>query len=330
MRSFCLSTIFGLLTLMFFLVVALPQPAPAGTLRIVCLNSNALEALRVLQAHREVVGVTRHTLLDSAFWQELQAVPDMGDWREPDYEAIAALRPDFVVCYRDNPGSEAERLLAPFGIRVVRLDLYRMDTFEEELQKLAALIGRQEHAAEFLHWYRTHMSRLRAVVAASPIRPAAYLEAFTDFRAAGNRSGFGTLCEAAGLRNIGASIDHETALVTTEWIAAQQPSLVVKNIPRTGDYARKDASRLLATCDALASRNGWSLIKGVREGNILSISSAITGGPAAVVGMAHLVKHVHGDAAQAIDPDALHREYLTRFQGIPFSGYYFVAQEGRP
>lgn len=303
------------------LVFGISHHALAGDERIICLNANAMEVLRILGATGDVVGVNSHILRDRSFWSALASLPDMGDWREPDYEAIIALRPTLVFCYRANPGPEAERMLEPRGIRVVRLDFYRPDTFKTEFAEVGRLLGRTTEADRFMAWFIPARERIRAIVAASPERPNIYPEGYSDYRVAGGRSGLGTLCAEAGLTNIAADMERESALVTTEWVASRAPAAIIKNIPRTGDYDWTDASRLHAAAQSLKSRPGWEHVEAAAERRIFCITSSVTSGPGLVVGLAHLVRRFHPSATD-LDSEALHREYMERFHGIPARGVY--------
>lgn len=294
----------------------------AHALRIVCVNSNAMEVLRVLNATDQVVGVHNFIIKERGFWTELADLPNVGDWREPDYEAILALKPDVVLCYKSSPGPEIERLLEPRGTKILRLDFHKLPFFHDEVWQLARLLGREKEAEEFLAWFDTYLTRIRAAVTQSPHRPAVYLEGYTDFRAAGPGSGFDMFCREAGLNSIGRELGRESAQVTTEWILSRQPDAIIKSVPRTGDYDWPDDGPLRRIKNIMLARPGWGLLNAVKDDRFLLITSSVTAGPPAVVGLAHMVRIFHPEQAGDLDPEAMHAEYLARFHGLPLQGSY--------
>jgi iron complex transport system substrate-binding protein len=315
------------LVVMFFLFFGCVS---ASATRIVCINSNAMEVLRVLNATDQVVGVHNFILKERGFWAELAERPNVGDWREPDYEAILALKPDVVLCYKSSPGPEIERLLEPGGTRILRLDFHKLPAFHDEVRELARLVGREAEAASFLAWFDGYLTRIRSAVAASPHRPVVYLEGYTDFRAAGPGSGFDMFCQEAGLVNIGQELGQESAQVTTEWILSRQPEAIIKSVPRTGDYDWPDTSPLLRLKQSMLSRPGWGLLEAVKKDRFFLITSSITAGPPAVVGLAHMVRIFHPEQAGDLDPAAMHAEYLARFHHLPLKGIYTLFPRAMP
>lgn len=309
-------------TVVWLALICLVPASGAQAMRIVCVNSNAMEVLRVLGAADQVVGVHNFIIKERGFWSELASLANVGDWREPDYEAILALKPDVVLCYKSSPGPEIDRLLEPGGTRVLRLDFHKLPVFHEEVRELAALVGKEKEAEEFFVWFDLYLARIRAAVAASPHRPLVYLEGYTDYRAAGPGSGFDMFCREAGLVSIGEELGRESAQVTTEWILAKKPQAIIKSVPRTGDYDWSDDTPLRRIKGAMLSRPGWGLLEAVKNDQMLLITSSITAGPPAVVGLAHMVRIFHSEHVGALDPEAMHAEYLSRFHGLPLKGSY--------
>lgn len=87
--------------------------------RLVSLNADALEVVRLLDARELVVGINRWVCRNSEFWPELKKRPVAGDWNQPNYKKIVALKPDLILTYGRNPGRELEAKLERLGIRVL-------------------------------------------------------------------------------------------------------------------------------------------------------------------------------------------------------------------
>ena len=67
--------------------------------RLVVLNENALEILRMLGALDRVKAVSDYIARRTDYWPELAGLPTVGGWQDPNLEAIAAVRPQLVLCY---------------------------------------------------------------------------------------------------------------------------------------------------------------------------------------------------------------------------------------
>jgi ABC-type Fe3+-hydroxamate transport system substrate-binding protein len=67
--------------------------------KIIVLDSDAAEAVTVLEKGDEVVGIVDSVGKKSFYFPELSKKPVVGTWKEFDYEAIAALDPDLVISY---------------------------------------------------------------------------------------------------------------------------------------------------------------------------------------------------------------------------------------
>ncbi|MBW1722558.1 MAG: ABC transporter substrate-binding protein [Deltaproteobacteria bacterium] len=124
---------------------------------VVALNSDILEILRTLKAEDCVAGVFSEVVREREFWGDLAQRPKVGSWREPNMEAIAALKPDLVIAYSRNPGQLLENKMALFGIQVLRLDFYKVDTLEREVRVMGQLLNREKEAVRFCDWYRRHL-----------------------------------------------------------------------------------------------------------------------------------------------------------------------------
>jgi iron complex transport system substrate-binding protein len=52
------------------------------------------------------------------------------------------------------------------------------------------------------------------------------------------------------------------------------------------------------------------------------MDSAIWTGPRAIIGIAYMVRWIHPVLFFDLNPEALHREYLETFQGVPYCGIF--------
>jgi iron complex transport system substrate-binding protein len=294
--------------------------------RIVVLNSDALEALRILGAGDRVAGVYSGVEKDRTFWGDLADRPAVGRWNEPDIEAVAGLAPDLVIAYGYSPGPFLEEKLEPFGIRVLRLDLFRIETLEREMTLLGRLLGLEERAAGFTDWHRRSLSAIRASVSGAP-EPLVYIESYTDYQTAAGGSGGDVMCTMAGGRNIAAGLAVPYPRVTPEWVVARNPEVIVKAASSDRGQDPADAGPLNRRRDAILARPAWEYVTAVAAGRVHVMDGAVWTGPGAVVGVAYMAGWFH--PGLGIDPAALHREYLEGFHGISPRGVPVSDTPGR-
>ena len=306
------------LILCFFICVS----ASANTPKIVVLNSDGLEVLRALNAEDTVVGVSEVVKREPQFWKKYTNYPSVGNWRNPDYERIAELHPDYVLCYKKSPGKSAEDKLARLGIKMLRFDFYKISSFENEVSELAKMLGKDAEAEEFLSWWNSLYTKIKEQTSKLKQRPDVYIEGYGFYRSSGPGSGFHEMLTLAGGRNIaeGASIPYLE--VEPEWVYSQKPSYIVKMIPDRNCYGNACGSKLAETYQEIKNRQGLRYLEGVKNGNILILSSDMGPGPRSLLGAVSMAKTFHPELFKDIDTASLNAEYLTRFQGLSNSGVY--------
>lgn len=290
--------------------------------RVVTLNKNAAEILRMMGVADRIVGVSDWIPKNQDYWPELARARNVGKFNDPDVEAIAELKPDLVLCYQGSPGPGFEDKMAAAGIQVLRLELYRIGALPRDVEALGRIFGREDKAKEYLDWLKARMDEIARRVAADPARPAVYLEAYADFAACGSGSGMHERVVFAGGRNIGEIMQPSASPVSPEWVLEQQPWAVVKMTSQSGAYSLDGPGAMLAQREALLARTGWGRTPAGKAGRVYLMTTDVTSGGASVVGMAHIAKWLHPKACADLDPTAWHREYVERFQGRPWRGVY--------
>ena len=206
--------------------------------RIVVLNRSALEVIRILEAQNLVVGVSDTIKDEPIFFREFQDRPLVGRWMEPNYEKIVSLKPDICLAYALFPGPELEKNLKIAGIPVLRLDFYKMSSFEREVQAFGNILGKNEPALNFLKWYEQQLGLIEKLVKMEKARgqrpPKVYSESYSPYKTEGPGSGGYQLIMLAGGKPISSTMSLEFADVAPEWIVARQPDVIIKKVPRMG------------------------------------------------------------------------------------------------
>jgi iron complex transport system substrate-binding protein len=296
-------------------------PSPAR--KVVALNSDAVEAVRILNAQDCIVGVFSQIETDPEFWGDLVNRPKVGSWREPNSEVISELEPDIVLAYAKTPSPEWEAQMASQGVRVLRLELYRIESIEREMRELGRVLGRTEEAERFCSWHGRWMSRIREKVDSIARRPWVYAESYGDYAAAGPTSGGHEMCVLAGGRNIAEDMAIPIPRVTPEWVVTRNPEVIIKAGSFASSYGAGDSGVALNhRRDAIMRRPAWNLIQAVTSGRVHVLDSSIWVGPRAVIGLAYLVQWLHPNLIADLDPEAMHKEYFETFQRLPYKGVF--------
>ncbi len=304
---------------------------PSPVRKIVALNSDAVEAVRILNAQDLIVGVYSQIDTDPEFWGDLVNRRKVGSWREPNTEVISELEPDIVLAYARTPSPEWEERMASQGIRVLRLELYRIESLEQEMRELGRALDRTGEAERFCTWHARWMKAIQDKVGNIGHRPSVYVESYSDYQAAGPTSGGHEMCVTAGGRNISEDMVIPFPRVTPEWVVTRDPEVIVKAGSFSTGYGSPDAGAALnRRRDAIMQRPAWSLIRAVASGRVHVMDSSIWVGPRSVVGIAYLVQWLHPGLPGDLRAESVHREYLETFQRLPYKGVYVSDPVGGP
>ena len=143
--------------------------------KIIVLNSDAAEAVKVLGRVESIVGVTDSVKKKSYYFPELQDKETVGTWKEFDYEKIAELAkneitgrndPTLVITYTFKL-EPAEKLEGIENITVVAFDFYKEEKLCEEVEKLGKILNMEERAQEFIDWWREKRAAVEDAVSKS-------------------------------------------------------------------------------------------------------------------------------------------------------------------
>ena len=290
--------------------------------RVVALNKNVVEVMRLLGVDDRLVGISRWINATRPYWPELAEVPCVGRFNDPDYEGLAALEPDLVVCYAGSPGPELEEKGRLFGFKVLRLDMHRLSEARRSLLLLAKLFHAEDKAAEFTRWEDEQYAAIERCIERAEGSPTVYLESYGDYLALGPDTGPADRLALAGGINIATEIRTHHALVSPEWIAGQDPYFIVKTASAAGAYRAEDDREFLAVRDAIAGRPGMDMVRACREGRIGILGADISTGPRSVVGVAYLARWLHPESCSSLSPTAMHREFMERFHRMPYGGRF--------
>ena len=113
--------------------------------RIVSLSPNLTQIVYALGAWDRVVGVTIYSEY-SEFPSEAKALPKVGGWVNPSYEAIIALRPDLVLLEQDQYSIFGEKL-RNLGLRTfIARSTNSIKDILQSISNLGKILGKEKEA----------------------------------------------------------------------------------------------------------------------------------------------------------------------------------------
>ena len=295
--------------------------------KIVIFNSETVEVFRSLKAEDKIIGVGKYTQEDAAYFPELSKLPGVGSVWTPDLEAVLDLHPDAVFVYGTFMNSSVDEIqetlkAADPNLVVVRVDCFVPESYRAEVEMLGAVLEREKEASEFLEFYDECLSPIETAVSGfgEDDKPAIYLESWVDYRTATQGAAWHDKLVMAGGENIFGDLAISYTDVDPESIIERKPEIVIKLCGagglNFGGYNEDDTSEMAALRDEIAARPGWDAIEAVKNDQVYVLSNDILGGAQHFIGVAYLAKLFHPDLFIDLDPVAIHREYLTRFQGL--------------
>ncbi len=219
--------------------------------RIVSLVPSLTESLFALGLGDRVVGVTDYCVHPE---EALRALPRVGGTKNPDLEAIRALRPDLVLANREENTERAVRRLRRSGVRVYVTDVRSVGDALRTLEALCALGAPPQAREGVLGPLRRAVGRAAAARGGRP--PRFFCPIWRDpWMAVGADTYASDLLTLAGGRNaFAARRDRRYPKLTLDEVVEAAPEVVL--LPDE-PYAFGDADVAeLAALDVPAARDG--------------------------------------------------------------------------
>ena len=253
---------------------------PALPSRIVCLTEEPTEVLYALGEEHRIVGISGFTVRPPRARQEK---PRVSAFTSAKVDRILALQPDLAIGFSDMQADIAAALIRA-GVEVWISNHRSVDGILGYVQRLGALVGAGERAAQYAASLQAEVDRIRASAAALPRRPRVYFEEWDEPAISAIRW-VSELVGIAGGDDIfptraAASLGRDRIVADPGEVIRAAPDIII------GSWCGKKFRP-----EKVAARLGWANIPAVRDGQLHEIKSPLIlqPGPAALTdGLARL------------------------------------------
>lgn len=285
--------------------------------RIICLSGDCVEAVLMLGAKEKIVGIGSNAL-QKAYAPK---VADVGKWNEPNVEAIISLRPDIVITYVQWPEKEKlEEKLKGTGIKVVRLDFYKINNIFDEFIILGKILGKEEKAREIADYWNSQLELIKSR-AEKLEKVKVYWESYSDYSAAGNGTGWNEILQIAGGTNVFDEIGYPK--VNAEKIISKNPEVFIKSVSSSVfQPLTDDSSKLAEFYDKLTYRPEISQIDAGKNGRVYVICMDYLHSTFGLIAeAAYVAKILHPEQFSDLNAEELHKRYIESL-GMEFKGVW--------
>ena len=304
--------------------VEIPQPLE----RIAIWNGSAAEVIRALGEKERIIAINKYMPREPSYWPELKDRPQIGSPWDRDYEKIIMLEPQVLITYSRYYLDEIVQKLEPAGIKVLALNFNRLDSLQREIEIMGKVLGREERAREFADFLLSKVEFVEERI--KEIKPEERKRVYWelgnhDYRSIGPKSIFHQNFTRAGGVNIFADLITGTSSeVDPEAILLRDPGVVIKDGHGVnyGGYEATDTERMEEKRREMMSRPGWDKLTAVKNGQVYLFGRGFGGGLEAPLMICYLAKLLYPDKFKDLDVEAFHREFLEKYQGLPFKGIY--------
>lgn len=249
--------------------------------RIVSTAPTPTEMLFAVGAGDLVVGVDSY----SDYPAEVANITKVGDYTLST-EVIISLQPDLIVSSDLVPLSQLE-LLEDQGIPFVILATRTLDDVLRDLRLVGILTGHVDEANELADELEDRIDAVTSKTqAVDLVKPRTYIEYYPYWTYGPGSFGDDLIALAGGI-NIAENTSSEYPMLTSEFVIAQDPEIIVYTV----------GYMTTTTADEISSRPGWDVITAVSEGSIYSMDDNLLSryGPRIVDGLEDLAALLHPD-----------------------------------
>ena len=236
------------------LALAAGAAAAAPARRIVSLNPSLTAILLALGARDALVGVDSFSAKQQP---EVAGLPTVGGLYNPSLEAVVALAPDLVVFVPTAEQRDFQRRLEALALPTEPFDPLSFEDVLGSILRLGERVGREAAAQERVAAIRAARRAVEARAEGRPRPRAVLILQREPLFIVGRGSFVDEMLGAAGAENVGRAFAEPWPRVTTEWLLAAAPEVIVDGSDVSGDAVRYWAR--------------WPSLPAVRDGRVVAV-----------------------------------------------------------
>ncbi len=314
--------------------------------KIVVLNRQTAEAITILGAADKVIATGDTTIANNPYLG-FNDLPDMGKTSELNIEAIIGLMPDAVFVHTNRATEVLEEKLEPLDIKVIRMDNYQPEKYEEELLLLGKILEKEARAQEFLT-YRKEIERLVAdriqdIPEEEKARVLALSVGFLNSNGGyrifpsmatngeiGVGEGYSTIL-AGGVDAADVKWDPKeastTILVEEEYALNCNPDVLTLHGTWLGGYETEDTAPFEEVINNIYEISSIEQMKAGQEKAVYIFHTDMLGAAKRHIGLLQLGKYLYPEKFEDIDVAAYAQTYFKDWLGQEYKGIWFYSAE---
>lgn len=299
--------------------ITLPGPLS----KVVVLNSSVAEAMRLLEVPAEAVVGISDNVQDVPFLG-LKGKPLVGQWTAPNVEKIAELKPEAVLTYGNYPSKEVRDKIEALGIKVIGIDFYQLDKYDEDFLRVAKVFGKEARAQQFLQWKNQPLATVRERLTGMNNKPGVlclWTTYFTKgtYKTFASGTSYDQAINLAGGINLAGELPASlgNAEVSSEWVLSKNPEALVMVYTNGLGYTTEDLNRVKELDKTVKMSPILGKTKAVEKNRVYFLNISGLSRFAEVIYMA---KWLYPEHFQDINPEQILKEYYEKWLKVPFKG----------
>ncbi|EHK2362364.1 ABC transporter substrate-binding protein [Clostridium perfringens] len=230
--------------------------------RIVSTAPSNTEILVGLGLGDKIVGVDKYSADVKGLNPDIPKI----DFRNPDAEAILALKPDVIIASGHNREGKEDpfKVLKDAGIPVVYIPTSEsMDGIYEDINFLAKLTGTEAEGNKMVDSMKSEVNKIKAIGETIKDKKTVYFEIGSGSKlySFGNDTFLNSLLNIVGAENIFAN--------EKGWISPSEEAVIKAN----SDVILTNESYIENATDLIAKRPGWNTITAVKDNKIFLVDN---------------------------------------------------------
>ncbi|WP_426324037.1 ABC transporter substrate-binding protein [Microbacterium sp. E-13] len=262
---------------------------------------------------------------NAEYFADFADLPVVGNYEEPNWEAIVESGAQVALMRRNGPWEEAVEKLEPFGIDVVVVTTWDPIVLRKYLPLLGEIFGKEDGAAELASLYDDIDTTLDDALEGVDDPKSVYFENNAEYVTSVPGSGWHDTIELAGGENLFGDVNvgddssasvHQYEVDPVE-VIARNPDVIVHNgvDGLVSGYEPWSASDLEGQAEAIAARPGWDATTAVQGDEVYVFDNFFYSALGKQVGALALASWLYPERFEDVDVDEYFGRWLTA-QGV--------------